>query len=207
MTTLQKVLLGIVAVITVMLLFVAVAPSKSKVGGVYNQVANYFYDGINVGKSNQFAVSNAGVLTTSGAITATGAVSIGGSSAGVNYYRSTIATNATSTLAVSQSGSIVYISGGQQTYTLPALTNGVEYTFVISGALTNDAVVTSAAGDDIEGSLIVAGAVVDCTANDSITFVSDGEDVGDFFTLRSNGTKWFIGPSNALTASKLTCTG
>jgi hypothetical protein len=101
------------------------------------------------------------------------------------------------------------MSGASQAYTLPATSTsaGVVFRFVVAGSLTGDArIVTSDGGNDIEGALIVAGAVVDCDAEDTITFVSDGENLGDFVELRSNGTDWFIGASGALTGSKLTCT-
>ncbi len=39
--------------------------AKDAAGGVYNQVQKYFYDGINVGTTNQFVVSKLGVLTSS----------------------------------------------------------------------------------------------------------------------------------------------
>ena len=50
MTKFQKIVLGIVTVITVMLLFtVASLSSKtSSVGGVYNQIQKNFFDGINI---------------------------------------------------------------------------------------------------------------------------------------------------------------
>jgi hypothetical protein len=93
-------------------------------------------------------------------------------------------------------------------YTLPAVASsaGVTLKFVIATAFdTANVVIDSAEGDNIEGSLIVAGAVVDCDAEDQIDFVHDGENLGDYVELRSNGVNWFIGDSGALTGSKLTC--
>jgi hypothetical protein len=71
---------------------------------------------------------------------------------------------------------------------------------------TTNYVIDSAEGDNIEGTLIVAGAVVDCNAVDQIDFVNDGENLGDYVEIRSDGTKWFIGDSGVLTGSKMTCT-
>lgn len=107
-----------------------------------------------------------------------------------------------------ESGTTYYISTTGAAYTLPAVATaaGDVYRFVVGAAFSTNAVIGSAEGDNIEGALIVAGAVVDCNAVDFITFVADGENLGDFVELRSNGTSWFIGASGALTASKLTCT-
>lgn len=117
---------------------------------------------------------------------------------------------ATTTLTYKDSGTTFYLSASGTTINLPpvATAKGVTYRFVVGGALdSGNVLITSSEGDNIEGTLIVAGAVVDCDANDVVTFVVDGENLGDYVDLRSNGTKWFIGDSGALTASKLTCSG
>jgi hypothetical protein len=149
-----------------------------------------------------------GNLSTDGTFTSTGAITSSGSVSGLTP---TTAISTSTVLTTASTGGTYYISAGG-TITLPttASSSGISYRFVIASAVSADVIISSAggsSGDDIEGSLIVAGAVVDCTANDIITFVSDGEDVGDFVQLYSNGTKWFIGSSNGLTAAKITCTG
>lgn len=70
MTKLQKIVLGLVTVAT-MFLGAAHFANPGSVGGVYNQVTKYFYDGINVGTSGQFTVSNVGVLSSSSSIKST----------------------------------------------------------------------------------------------------------------------------------------
>lgn len=40
----------------------------------------------------------------------------------------------------------------------------------------------------------------------AITFVADGENIGDYIEVYGNGTDWLIGSSGALTSSKMTCT-
>jgi hypothetical protein len=64
MTKLQKIILGIVAVITVMLLFtVAQMSSKnSNLGGTFAQVTQFFPEGLNAGRLNQFAVTSTGAF-------------------------------------------------------------------------------------------------------------------------------------------------
>lgn len=167
-----------------------------------------FSEGLRAGYSRQFTISRTGAITSSGAITSTGNFTTTGTITG---REPAIAGAGTTTLTTAQTNGVIYIGTGGL-YTLPATASsaGVTYRFVIASAITADAVISSAgaaSGDDIEGSLIVAGAVVDCAAVDVITFVSDGEDLGDYVELRSNGTKWYIGASNGLTASKLTCSG
>lgn len=119
-------------------------------------------------------------------------------------------TGATTTVTIlhEQSGSTFYLSASGTVLQLPAPRNGDVFKFVVKGAIAiSNMVIMSAEGDNIEGSMIVAGAVVDCDANDRIDFVSDGENLGDFVELRSDGSKWFVTQSNALTTAKLTCSG
>ena len=148
--------------------------------------------------------TSAGALT----ITAATAVQIGSATAGLAYFEDTEAVTADNTLTVAESGSVFYVSGALATSTLPAVasSNGVVFRFVVGDTLTGSHIIgTSDASDIIEGSLIVAGAVVDCAAEDAVTFV-DAANLGDFVELRSNGTKWFVTASNGLASGKITCT-
>ncbi|HEY4525026.1 MAG TPA: hypothetical protein VJL39_01520 [Candidatus Paceibacterota bacterium] len=148
--------------------------------------------------------------TTAGALTITAAttIQIGSATAGLTYYEDTEAVTADNTLTVAESGTTYYVSGALATSTLPAVasSNGVVFRFVVGATLTGSHIIaTSDASDIIEGSLIVAGAVVDCAAEDAITFV-DAANLGDFVEVRSNGTKWFVTTSNGLASGKITCT-
>lgn len=122
----------------------------------------------------------------------------------------TVAVTATTTLTAAQSGTHFLLSGsnGLTTITLPAVTDaGTYFGFHVNGSLaTGNVVVDSAEGDNIEGTLIVAGAVVDCDAEDQINFVTDGENLGDYFEMVSDGTQWLLLDSGVLTSAKLTCT-
>jgi hypothetical protein len=116
---------------------------------------------------------------------------------------------ATTTLKVSDSGATLLLSGTGTTIMLPKVgTKGTTYRFVVNGALgIGNVMVTSTEGDNIQGSVIVAGAVVDCDAADALNFIVDGENIGDYFEIISTGTHWVPLSSGVLTASKLTCTG
>lgn len=119
----------------------------------------------------------------------------------------TIEVTADYTLQAFESGATVYATGTGATTTLPTAKDGLFYKFVVGGPLaTNNWIIDSAEGDNIEGALIVAGAVVDCAAEDQINFVVDGENLGDFVELRSDGDNWYLTQSNGLTAAKITCT-
>lgn len=93
------------------------------------------------------------------------------------------------------------------TITLPAVTNaGFRCTVLVGASLTDDGVVASAEGDNIEGCLTVAGAVVDVDAADQINFVDTAENIGDRVDFISDGTYWHV-VGWALTTGAITATG
>ncbi len=115
---------------------------------------------------------------------------------------------ATTTLTFLDSGSTQWLSASGTTFMLPAVDEaGLTFKFQVNGDLdSGNVIIDSAEGDNIEGTLIVAGAVVDCDAEDQINFVTDGENLGDYVELTSDGTQWLIGDSGVLTSAKMTCT-
>lgn len=181
-------------------------PDKELGGSVHNTQED-FSEGISVDGTEVID----GNGNWDGAITGTtgtlsGTLKVSGD---LNYVENTKAVSADNTLTVAESGLTTYITTTGATTTLPAVasSDGVVFRFVVGAAFdTNNFVIDSAEGDNIEGSMIVAGAIVDCDAEDQINFIADGENVGDFVEIRSNGIKWFITQSNALSSTKLTCT-
>lgn len=128
----------------------------------------------------------------------------------LTYLEKTEDVSAANVLTASESGTTFYWVTTGATTTLPAVSTatGTVFRFVVGSALaTTNAVILSAEGDNLEGSLIVAGAVVDCDASDRVYVLIDGENIGDFVEVRSNGQKWSITQSNALTSGKLLCDG
>ena len=92
------------------------------------------------------------------------------------------------------------------TITLPAVTNTGFYCKVIVGfAITSNAIVASAEGDNIEGCLMVASTVVDSNAVDQINFVASAENIGDWASFFSDGTYWYV-DGRALTTAAITAT-
>jgi len=115
---------------------------------------------------------------------------------------------ASTTLAVEESGTNFLLSASGTEIILPAVANtGVKYRFTINGASADANFAIKVADGTLEGTLLVAGAVVDCAAETRVNFITDGENIGDFFEIVSDGTYWLIGASGALSSSKLTCTG
>jgi hypothetical protein len=122
---------------------------------------------------------------------------------------STISTRvASTTLSIADTGKTFILTSTTE-FVLPATSTsaGVHYKFVIGADTTVSSTIrTLDSSNGIEGTLIVAGAVVDCAAEDLITFGAGVENIGDYVELWSNGTYWFIGDSGALTATAIACT-
>lgn len=165
---------------------------------------------------NNLAIIVASVVLAIGLVVGLGSMNDGiGAVPGVNLVPNTELENviqlsdgvAANTLIANQSGSIVYTSASSSITTLPATRAGLVFTFAIDEAVeAGNWVIASAEGDNINGTLSVNNADVDCSGEDQLTFVTDGEVIGDNVTLRSDGTQWLIVDSNVATAAKLTCT-
>jgi len=150
------------------------------------------------------------IINSAGEFVGAIAGSTGTFSGAVTALANVLAPAGDATLTAAQSGSIVKMNTAGQDITLPTASAsvGAVYRFVVTAAVaTTNMTIVAAPADTIEGTLIVAGAVVDCDAADIITFVIDGENIGDFVELYTDGTSWLIGDSGVLTASKMTCSG
>lgn len=183
----KHIIIGVLALIAVVLAVNVFGPGES----LGNKTASFWDTTLGYKVGGTTVINSSGVLTP---------VGVSGPSQ--------VITATTDTLVATDLGHTIFVSAASgTTITLPAATNGAFLRFVITSLFdTANVIIDSAEGDNIEGSLIVAGAVVDCDAEDQINFVNDGENLGDFVELTSNGTSWFIGGSGALTSAKLTCT-
>lgn len=215
-----KTLLGILALVFVIALIVlsskkhVEAPMpEENLGGLIETLPIDFMAGFRVNGTTILSSTGAltpSSITTTGTTSLTGATSIGSVTAGLNYYKPVVALTADTTVTIAQTGSIFNMGTAGVDVTLPAPTTaaGVHYRFVVSAAFaTTDMTITVGNTDLIEGSLIVAGAVVACDAADTITIAAANEDIGDFIDLYSNGVKWMIGANQAMTASNHACSG
>ncbi len=93
--------------------------------------------------------------------------------------------------------------------TLPAVADSAGYRirFTVKALFaTTDWVISSAEGDNLEGSLVVAGAAVAVNAADSVTFELGADNIGDFVDMWSDGTLWYV-TGVGQSASSITSTG
>ena len=115
------------------------------------------------------------------------------------------ATGSAQTLTALDSGNIIFLdSAAGATITLPSLAAGLVFKFVVSTAFaTTNWVIDSAEGDNISGSLIVAGAQVTAAAEDQINFVASAESVGDWIELVADydNSQWIVSGVGALTGA------
>lgn len=219
MTKFQKIVLGIVAGLVVVLFFSVASlsrESQSNLGGVYNTVVQKFRAGFKAGTTDQLSVASTGAITTSANITATGTTSItgpmilGSSTNGLKNYVPVEVYAADTTLTAAQSGTTFITTTAGVDFTLPTPAAGVWYKVILSGNFATTSVLVQgpaadATDDVIYGSLEVAGAVVLCSAEDTISFVNTAELPGDWIQIESDGTKWYI-TGQAGTSGGITCT-
>jgi hypothetical protein len=152
---------------------------------------------VNVGAGTRFpnGLSVDGTSPSAGQVrsttlTVSGAATIGGALTALELTEAASGTD--NTLTVAESGTTFYISGDVvATTTLPAVasSDGVEFTFVLNGALGADHIIDSAEGDNLEGNL---NGTTTVNAADRVYFVSSIENIGDTVHVRSDGTNWFV---------------
>ncbi len=130
-----------IAGIVLSVLFSVIAVSALKSGanlGEYRQVADYFYQGLYAGTTNQFSVDTNGNVTTSGTFTTTGSeskngiVSVSGQVSGISTTTSTCVVNPPTATSSIVSFSYVVSSSSPNT------------TFLAFGTSTNPYATTSA---------------------------------------------------------------
>ena len=100
--------------------------------------------------------------------------------------------SADTTLTAADSGKIFMLDAVGEAITLPAVSEGVNYKFICNTTTaTTDWTITAPAAV-IYGSAQVAGAVVAASAESVITLVVAKFLPGDWVSLLSDGTKWYV---------------
>ena len=108
--------------------------------------------------------------------------------AGIDYK----ALSADTTLTASESGKVLLLDAVGEAITLPAPAAGLNYKFLCTVTTATSDWVITATGAIIYGSAQVAGAVVAASAETAITLVVAKFLPGDWVTLESDGTSWFV---------------
>lgn len=133
--------------------------------------------------------SNVAIGTTNGG----GELKINGVSQGAGRAK-TVA--AATTLTSDDNGKVIIMDAAAgATITLPALADGLVFKFIVGAAFaTTNWIVASAEGDNINGTLLVNGAVVAAGAEDQINFVATAETIGDWIELiaDSGNSQWIV---------------
>lgn len=121
----------------------------------------------------------------------------------VRSLKATEVLAAAKTLVEGDSGKLFFLDAtAGATITLPAVKAGLNFKFMVADNFaTTNFVVASAEGDNIEGSVVVAGAVVVGAGEDQINFVASAESKGDYVCLECDGTSWFVGGMAALSGA------
>ena len=126
--------------------------------------------------------------TVAGALTVTGAIT--GTVTGASTLEPTTAGPTSGALTAAMSGRLC-IGVVDAVYTLPAPTAGVWYTIVTGVASAGTGLVVTATSTLIQGKTTSAGTTAITNAT-SITNSGASDVVGDYVTIRSDGTNWWV---------------
>lgn len=100
------------------------------------------------------------------------------------------------TLTMADSGKTFSLQGATAgaNITLPAVATsaGFKAKFWVGKAFATTAWTITAATNVIQGSFMVAGAVVACASQGVLTFAYGAETLGDFIELNCDGTSWLV---------------
>ena len=149
---------------------------------------------INLGDSthefNDIRAATATIGTVTGNLTGNVTGDVTGTVTGASTLMPVTAGPTSGALSVAMSGRLC-IGVVDAVYTLPAPTAGVWYTIVTGVASAGTGLVVTATSTLIQGKTTSAGttAITDAT---SITNSGASDVVGDYVTIRSDGTKWWV---------------
>ena len=113
------------------------------------------------------------------------------------------ALTADTTLTVADSGKTIFLDAVGEAITLPAVADsaGVQFKFVVTAAVITSAWTITADAAKIYGSVTEAGLVQLASAETTITIVHTKAIQGDWFTLESDGTNWYVAGQLSVAAS------
>lgn len=174
-------------------------------GGTNGNVAIVSADDTVITASGKVTIVNTEVVTISGGATITGVTTI--ATALVTPVEILAATKA---VEITESGTVFVLTNATEfTSTLPtvATSAGVTFRFIVGAVPTGDdyVVVTDSLEDKFSGLVVVNGAAVEATTDDTITFTQDAAAIGDWVEVTSDGVLWYVsGQGVAATAIVIT---
>jgi len=115
---------------------------------------------------------------------------------------------AANTLLYSECGKTVFLNAATEfATTLPAPIAGCQFRFIVQAAPVGTAytIVTPGGGNLIDGTTVVNGGVIGCVDEDTVTFTASAAISGDWASLVSDGTNWYV-TGQAFAATGIACT-
>jgi hypothetical protein len=116
-------------------------------------------------------------------------------------FLNTEALTADTTLTPADSGKTILLDAIGEAITLPAPTLGCHFKFLVTAAVITTSWTVAATGALIYGSVTEAGLVQLASAETTITIVFTKAIQGDWFTLESDGTNWYVAGQLSVAAS------
>ena len=108
---------------------------------------------------------------------------------------------ADTTLTVSDSGKTILLDAVGEAITLPSPVAGLNFKFLCTKAVITSSWTITAGAAIIYGSVTEAGLVQLASAETTITLVFTKASIGDWFTLESDGTNWYVAGQLSVAAS------
>lgn len=108
------------------------------------------------------------------------------------YRRDMVAVSEDKVITAAESGSIFLLDAIGEAITLPAVSAGLNYEFIVTDTVATTDWTITAPASVIYGSAEVAGAVVAASAENTITLVVAKALPGDYIKLVSDGTNWYV---------------
>jgi hypothetical protein len=109
---------------------------------------------------------------------------------------------ATGALTGLDSGKTIYLDAAEGfELTLPALTAGLKYKFVVGAVFATTNFTIVAATNVIQGGAIVNSVFVPAANENTISFVATAETIGDYIELECDGTNWYASGLGAAAGS------
>lgn len=106
------------------------------------------------------------------------------------------------TLRVEDSGVIFSLNAAAGVaITLPAVQAGLNYKFVTKAAFATTDFTVVAASSVIQGGAIVNSVFVPAANENTVSFVSTAETLGDYIEIESDGTNWYVNGVGAAAGS------